>query len=70
MRYAIVIEHGENNLSAYAPDLPGCVATGKTFQEITRVMAEAIEFHIEGMRARGEAIPKPSTEVATVEVAA
>ena len=70
MRYAIVIERGGHNLSAYVPDLPGCVATGKTVEDITRVMAEAIEFHIEGMRARGEVIPEPSTEVATVEVAA
>jgi predicted RNase H-like HicB family nuclease len=70
VRYAIVIERGGHNLSAYVPDLPGCVATGKTVEDITRVMAEAIEFHIEGMRARGEVIPEPSTEVATVEVAA
>jgi predicted RNase H-like HicB family nuclease len=70
VRYAIVIEHGKNNLSAYVPDLPGCVGTGKTVEEITRVMASAIEFHIEGMRSRGQEIPAPSTEVATVEVAA
>ena len=62
-KYAIVIEHGENNLSAYVPDLPGCVATGRTVEEIERTMKEAIEFHLEGMREDGLPIPKPSVEL-------
>jgi len=69
MRYAIVIEKGPSNYSAYVPDLPGCVATGTTIEETQRLIGEAIAFHIEGMRADGEPVPDPSTEVRYVEVA-
>lgn len=69
MRYAIVIEKGEGNYSAYVPDLPGCVATGDTLEEIEREIQEAIEFHLEGMRADGQPIPEPSSRVEYVEVA-
>ena len=54
MRYAIVIEKAQGNYSAYIPDLPGCVAVGDTIEETRREIAEAITFHIEGMRADGE----------------
>ena len=67
-KYAVVIERGENNLSAYVPDLPGCVTTGRTVDEIERNMREAIEFHLEGMAEDGEPIPEPSTDVAYVEL--
>lgn len=70
MRYAIVIENGPNNYSAYVPDLPGCITTGKTFEEVKQLMQEAIEFHIEGLREDGLPVPKPSTQVAEVDVAA
>lgn len=70
MRYAVVIEQGGNNFSAYVPDLPGCVATGKTLEEVEREIQEAIEFHLEGMRADGLPIPEPSSRVEYVEVAA
>jgi predicted RNase H-like HicB family nuclease len=60
-KYAIIIEHGENNLSAYVPDLPGCIATGRTVEEIERKIREAIEFHLEGLRRDGEPIPEPQT---------
>ena len=60
MRYAIVIENAGPNFSAYVPDLPGCVATGATIDEVQREMREAIELHIEGMREDGEPIPQPS----------
>ncbi len=65
--YAIVIEKAEGNLSAYAPDLPGVVATGETVEEITKNMREAIEFHLEGLVADGEAIPEPTTTIREVE---
>jgi len=69
LKYAIVIEHVPgSNYSAYAPDLPGCVATGDTIEETTRLMEEAIEFHMEGMRLQGETIPEPTTLVAYAEV--
>lgn len=70
MRYAIVIEKGEGNYGAYVPDLPGCVATGQTIEETERSIQEAIEFHLEGMRADGLPIPEPSSRVEYVEVAA
>ena len=52
MRYAIVIEKAGNNYSAYVPDLPGCVATGLTIDEVTQEIRDAIEFHLEGLKAR------------------
>ena len=70
MRYAIVIEKAEGNYGAYVPDLPGCVATGATIEETGREIQEAIEFHLEGMRADGLPIPEPSSRVDYVEVAA
>jgi predicted RNase H-like HicB family nuclease len=70
MRYAIVIERGESNWSAYVPDLPGCVATGDTLEEAEREIREAIEFHVEGMREDGSPVPEPTTQVTYVEVAA
>lgn len=70
MRYAIVIEKGEGNLSAYVPDLPGCVATGGTVEEVEREIQEAIEFHIESLRADGLPVPEPSSRVEYVDVAA
>ena len=69
MRYAIVIEKSPNNYGAYSPDLPGCVATGKTLSEVRKNMREAIAFHLEGMLEDGLPIPKPSARIDAVEVA-
>jgi predicted RNase H-like HicB family nuclease len=69
--YLIIIEgDGSTNYSAYCPDLPGVVATGDTVEECQAEMAEAIAFHIEGMREAGEPIPAPTSRGVTVEVAA
>ena len=70
MRYAIVIEKAEGNYSAYVPDLPGCVATGATVEEVDAQIREAIEFHLEGMREDGLPIPQPASRVDYVDVAA
>jgi len=70
MRYAIVVEKTENNYSAYVPDLPGCVATGQTVEEVENEIRAAIEFHIEGLRKDGQAIPQPVSIVEYLEVAA
>jgi predicted RNase H-like HicB family nuclease len=70
MRYAVVIEQAENNYSAYVLDLPGCVATGDSIAETEQAIREAIEFHIEGLREAGAAIPQPTSRVDYVEVAA
>ena len=68
MRYAVVIEKGERNYSAYVPDLPGCVSVGDTLDEVKAEIRAAIEFHLEGMREDGAAIPKPSSRAEYVEV--
>lgn len=68
MRYAVVIEKANGNYAAYVPDLPGCVAVGDSLEEIEREIQEAIEFHIDGMRADGLSIPEPSSRVEYVQV--
>ena len=68
MKYAIVIEKAARNYSAYVPDLPGCIATGRTLAQTKRNIAEAIAFHIDGLREDGLAIPKPSSAVGLVPV--
>jgi predicted RNase H-like HicB family nuclease len=68
--YAVVFERAAHNWAAYVPDLPGCVTTGHTIEETRRLIAEAIEFHIEGMRLRGEAVPEPISVAASVEIQA
>ena len=68
MRYAVVIEKGERNYSAYVPDLPGCVSVGDTVEEVKAEIREAIEFHLEGLREDGLPIPKPSSWMEYVEV--
>lgn len=60
-RYLVVIEQANGNLSAYSPDLPGCVATGKTREEVEANMRAAIQMHIEGLREDGLPIPEPTT---------
>ena len=67
-KFAVVIEGGANNLSAYVPDLPGCITTGKTVEEIERNIREAIELHLEGLLEDGEPIPEPSTAVSYIEM--
>ena len=59
MRYAIVIEKAENNYSAYVPDLPGCVATDATIEEVEGQIREAIEFHLNGLREDCPTDPDP-----------
>lgn len=67
-RYAIVVEDAGTNLAAYVPDLPGCVATGRTKEEVERLIREAIAMHLEGMVEDGLPIPEPSSQVEYVEV--
>ncbi|KOP27617.1 hypothetical protein AMR41_04330 [Hapalosiphon sp. MRB220] len=67
MRYAIVIERADGNYSAYVPDLPGCVATGLTLEEVEEQIREAITFHLEGLREDGLPIPEPTTLCEYVE---
>jgi predicted RNase H-like HicB family nuclease len=67
-KYAVIFEGDEQTgYSAYVPDLPGCIATGKTLEETRVRMRGAIEFHLQGMRDDGDPIPEPS-RVAAVEL--
>jgi predicted RNase H-like HicB family nuclease len=66
-KYLIVIEKTPNNLSAFSPDLPGCVATGATKAEVEDRMRDAIRMHIDGMREDGLAIPEPSSVAEYIE---
>jgi predicted RNase H-like HicB family nuclease len=70
MKYAVVIEKAGENLSAYVPDLPGCIATGDTASEVEHQIREAISFHLDGLREDGIEIPEPSCAVGYVELAA
>ena len=70
MQYTIVIERSPRNFAAYVPDLPGCVATGATREEVVREIREAIEFHIESLREHGDPVPEPQSTAEVVDVAA
>lgn len=69
MKYAVILEKTETGYSAYAPDLPGCIAAGASLEETQRLMQEAVEFHLETMRADGDAIPEPTTQASYVSLA-
>jgi predicted RNase H-like HicB family nuclease len=68
--YTVIYEPGEQNWSAYVPDLPGCIATAKTRNALERQIREAITFHIKGLRLHGDAVPEPTIEAAKVVVTA
>lgn len=70
MQYMVVIEAGETSYGAYVPDLPGCVAVGETREEALTLIKEAVEFHLEDLRERGEMIPNPSSSSELVSVVA
>ena len=70
MRYMVVVERGETSWGAHVPDLPGCVAVGETREEVLRLVREAIEFHIDGLKQDGLPVPTPSSEGEFVEVGA
>ena len=68
MKYMVVIEKGEKGYGAHVPDLPGCIAAGKSREEVLQLIKEAIEVHIEGLREAGEPIPTPSSGSEFIEV--
>ena len=69
MKYLVVIEQGTSSFGAYVPDLPGCIAVGETHAEVATLIQEAIELHIEDLKAQGHQIPSPhsSGELVTVD---
>lgn len=66
--YTVVIEQADGGYSAYAPDVPGCVAAGDTMPEVEELMREALVLHIESLREHGEPVPEPRASTALVEV--
>lgn len=68
VQYLVVIEQGPSSFGAYVPDLPGCVAVGETREEVTQLIHEAIEFHVEGMKEDGIPVPQPHSFIEFVEV--
>lgn len=68
MRYAVVIERAGQGFSAYVPDLPGCVAAGKSSEEVERLIRGAIELHLSGLREDGEPVPDPISRVEYIEI--
>lgn len=60
-KYLVIYEVGSNNLSGFPPDIAGVISTGKTLDEIRSNMREAVEFHLDGLRADGDEIPEPRT---------
>lgn len=68
MRYMVVIEQGPSSFGAYVPDLPGCIAAAETKQEVLKLIQEAIEFHLEGLREEGASLPLPHSYSEFVEI--
>jgi len=69
-KYLIVIEPTKTGFSAYSPDLPRCVSTGRTREEVEQNMREAIAFHIEGLRDHSQMVPEPGSYSADIELSA
>jgi len=70
IRYAVIVEEGETSFGAYVPDLPGCVAVAETRDEVLRLIEEAIEFHLDGLRQDDQPIPEPLSSIEYVEIQA
>ncbi len=69
-RYLIVIEPTDSGYSAYSPDLPGCIATGRSLAAVSRAMREAMAFHVDGLKAEGLPLPPGGATASYVEIAA
>ncbi|MBC8094667.1 MAG: type II toxin-antitoxin system HicB family antitoxin [Akkermansiaceae bacterium] len=69
-KYLVVVEQTATGFSACSPDLPGCVATGTSREEVEKEMRGAMQFHVEGLRLEGQSVPEPHSYPAFCEVAA
>ena len=69
-RYLVIIEESDTGYSAFLPDLPGCIATGSTREQVESLLREGVELHIEGLRESGDPVPPPRVSAAYIEVAA
>ncbi len=70
MKYLVVIEKGPRSWGAHVPDLPGCIAAGKSRAAVVKLIREAIAFHIEGLKEAGAKVPAPQSEAQVVDVTA
>jgi predicted RNase H-like HicB family nuclease len=70
MQYTVIVEKGVSSWGAYVPDLPGCIAAGESREEVLRLIREAVEFHIQGLRQQGEPVPEPRSFGELVEIGA
>jgi predicted RNase H-like HicB family nuclease len=68
MQYTVIVEQGDTSWGAYVPDLPGCIAAAETREEVLRLIREAIDFHVEGLRENGETVPEPHSFSELVEI--
>jgi predicted RNase H-like HicB family nuclease len=68
IRYAVLFEQAESNWAAYVPDLPGCMTTGKTFEETETNIREAIEGHLKTLRDFGDPVPQPTSLAKEIEI--
>ena len=68
MQYLVVIEQGQQSFGAYVPDLPGCIAAGETREEVATLIQEAIELHIEDLKAQGQQVPTPHSSGELVSI--
>ena len=68
MQYLVIVEKSENGFGAYVPDLPACVASAETRKDVVTLIQEAIEFHIEGLKNSGEAVPQSKSRGELVDV--
>jgi predicted RNase H-like HicB family nuclease len=65
-RYLVIYENGPNNLSGFAPDVPGCASTGSSLEDMRKNLREALEFHLEGLLLDGQPIPAAATHMVEV----
>ncbi len=70
MKYMVIVEKGPKSWGAYVPDLPGCAAAGESRDEAVRLIREAVEFHLEGLKTEGIPIPQPSSEIEYIDITA
>jgi predicted RNase H-like HicB family nuclease len=70
VKYLVVIERGQRSWGAHVPDLPGCIATARTRQEVVKLIKGAIELHIEGLKEAGARVPPPHSEAKIVTITA
>lgn len=70
MKYTVIYEKGDATWGAYVPDLPGVIAAGDSREEVESLIREAVEFHIEGLKAEGLAVPEPASWAGTLDIGA